>query len=356
MPAPKFNAGDRLYKYQLQQHIGGGHFGEVWLAHDLTLARDVAIKILDESMAPVAEHLNEAKVGNRLEHANVIHVHYADVVATSSGNVVAIAMDYHPNGCATSQLNPSNFLPMTEAVRITIDILRGLEYLHESGLFHNDIKPSNILVGPRGEGILTDYGISCASPDLKPTKAPNAYILHKAPETIASGNITLSTDIYQVGVTLFRLLNGVGTIRDLRNSVGHARFEELKGKGKIPRKQDYLPFIPPSLTRVITKATKADPVERFQSALEMRRALEAISIAGYWTTVSTGEYLGVSGNQTFRFSQEKTKHGYKFTAFRTRLDSGNETRVAKMSGARLDVDQLKKHRKSFMLSVVSGEM
>jgi len=354
--APKFKAGDQLYKYQLQRHIGGGHFGEVWLAHDLTLARDVAIKILDESMASVAEHLNEAKVGNRLEHANVVHVHYADVVATPSGNVVAIAMDYHPSGCATTQLNPSNFLPMTEAIRVTIDILRGLEYLHESGLFHNDIKPSNILIGPRGEGILTDYGISCVSPGLKPAKAPKAYILHKAPETIANGNITLSTDIYQVGLTLFRLLNGVGYIRDLRNSVGNARFEELKRKGKVPRKQDYLPFIPPSVARVIAKATKTDPADRFQSALEMRRALEAISIAGYWTTVATGDYLGVSGNQTFRFSQYKTSHGYKFDAFRTRLESGNETRVAKMSGAKLDADELKKYKKTFMLSVVNGEL
>lgn len=354
MSAPKFNAGDRLYKYQLQRHIGGGNFGEVWLAHDLTLARDVAIKILDESMASVAEHLNEAKVGNRLEHANVIHVHYADVVATPFGNVVAIAMDYHPSGSATTQLNPSNFLPMTEAIRITIDILRGLEYLHESGLFHNDIKPSNILIGPRGEGILTDYGISCVSPGLKPAKAPNAYTLHMAPETIVSGNITLSTDIYQVGLTLFRLLNGVGTIRELLNSVGNTLFGDLKAKGKVPRKQDYLPFIPTSVARVIATATKADPADRFQSALEMRRALEAIPLAGYWTTDATGDYLGVSGNETFRFSQEKTVHGYKFSAFRTRLESGNETRVAKMSGSKLNSDELKKHRKAFMLSVVNG--
>lgn len=356
MLALKFNVGDRLYKYQLKHHIGGGHFGEVWLAHDLTLARDVAIKILDESMASVAENLNEAKVGNRLEHPNVIHVHYADVVATPSGNVVAIAMDYHPNGSATTQLNPSNFMPMTEATRITIDILRGLEYLHESGLFHNDIKPSNILIGPRGEGILTDYGISCASPGLKPAKAPNAYSLHKAPETIETGNITLSTDIYQVGLTLFRLLNGVGTIRDLRNSVGNEKFEELKAKGKVPRRQDYLPFIPPSLARVISKATRADPADRFQSALDMRRALEAIAVSGYWTTDATGSYFGVSGNQTFRFTQEKNKHGYKFDAFRTRLDSGHETRVAKMSGSKLNSDDLKKHIKLFMLAVVNGEL
>ncbi|WP_053109363.1 hypothetical protein [Thiopseudomonas alkaliphila] len=180
---------------------------------------------------------------------------------------------------------------------------------------------TNILIGPRGEGILTDYGISCASPGLKPAKAPNAYILHKAPETIETGNITLSTDIYQVGLTLFRLLNGVGTIRDLRNRVGNEKFEELKAKGSVPRRQDYLPFIPPPLARVISRATKADPAARFQSALDMRRALEAIAVAGYWTTDTKGDYLGVSGNQTFRFFWEKNKYGYKFDAFAPDLEA-----------------------------------
>lgn len=356
MLTPNFNAGDQLYKYQLRQHIGGGNFGQVWLAHDLTLARDVAIKILDESMAPVAEHLNEAKVGHRLEHTNVVHVHYADVVSTPSRNFVVIAMDFHKKGSATTQLNPSNFMPMIEAVRITTDILRGIEYLHESALFHNDIKPSNILIGPNCEGILTDYGISCPSLGLKPAKAPNAYLLHRAPETIASGNITLATDIYQVGLTLFRLVNGVGTVRDLRSRLGTKRFEELKERGGVPRKQDYLPFIPRSLSRIIAKATKADPAERYRSALEMRRALEAISLAGYWTTDASGNYIGFLGDQTFRFTREKTGHGYKFNAFRTRRASGNETRVAKMSGTKLSKDEFKEYRKNFMLRVVNGEL
>lgn len=355
MVAPIFNAGDQLYKYQLRHHIGGGHFGQVWLAHDLTIAKDVAVKILDVGMAPVAEHLNEAKVGHRLEHANVVHVHYADVVGTASGDVVLIAMDFHPNGSATSQLNPSNFIPISEAVRIIIDILRGLEYLHETGLYHNDIKPSNILIGPRGEGILTDYGIACSSPGLKPAKAPKAYILHRAPETTKDGNITLSTDLYQVGLTLFRLINGVGTIRDICSRLGSAKFEELKARGKIPRKEDYLPFVPNSISRIISKATNSDPGGRYQTASEMRRALEAIALEGYWTTDAKGEYLGVANNQTFRFSTKKTLHGYIFDAYRKRLDNGNETRIGRLSGSKLDKRELGKHIKNFMISVVNGD-
>lgn len=356
MPSPLFSVGDQLYKYQLQKHIGGGHFGQVWLAHDLTLAKDVAVKILDAGMAPVAEHLKEAKVGNRLGHVNVVHVHYADVVSTSFGDVVIIAMDFHPNGCATSRLNSGNFLPITEAARITIDILRGLEYLHESGLYHNDIKPSNILIGPKGEGILTDYGISCVSPGLKPAKAPNAYVLHRAPETTADGNITLCTDLYQVGLTLFRMINGVGTIREIRNTLGLAKFEELKAKGKIPKREDYLQFVLSAISRIITKATKADPKERYQSALEMRRALEAISLEGYWTTDSKGDYIGVAGNQTFRFETEKTKHGYKFHAFRKKLGVSSEVHVARFSGTKLIKQDIRDYKKNFMLAVVNGEL
>lgn len=347
-------AGDNLYKYQLIRKIGGGNFGEVWIAHDLTLSRDVAVKILDESMAPVAQNLKEAQLGHRLEHQNVVHVHYADVVKVNSGGVVIIAMDYHPNGSIVGQLNPSNFLAITQAVNVIIDILRGLEYLHEQGLYHNDIKPSNILIGPRSEGVLTDYGISCLSPDLKPTQAPNAYVLHRAPETNTDNNISIQTDIYQGGLTLFRLINGIGLLRDLRDSLGRDRFEELKAQNKIPRKQDYQPFVPSNIKRIVTKATKAEPAERYQSALEMRRALESVHLHGYWTTDATGSYIGYFNNQTFRYEVTKTPKGFKFTPYRKRLESGKENRIGVREKTGLSQKEINKCICDFMLDVVNG--
>lgn len=349
-------SGDNLYKYQLIRKIGGGNFGEVWIAHDLTLSRDVAVKILDESMAPVAENLKEAQLGHRLEHRNVVHVHYADVVQVNSNSVVIIAMDYHPHGSIVGKLNPSNFLAITQAIEVVVDILRGLEYLHEQGLYHNDIKPSNILIGPRGEGILTDYGISCLSPDLQPTQAPSAYILHRAPETSRDNNISIQTDIYQVGLTLFLLINGVGLIRDLRNSLRTERFEELKAQNKIPRKQDFQAFVPTSIKRIISKATKADPAERYQSALEMRRALEAIHIHGYWTTDSTGAHIGYFNNQIFRFEVAKVPKGLKFTPYRKQIESGKENKIGVRTKTGLSRKELDKCIGNFMLDVVNGNL
>lgn len=350
------NPGDNLYKYQLVRKIGGGNFGEVWLAHDVTISRDVAVKILDESMAPAAENLREAQVGHRLEHQNVVHVHYADVVQTNGGNIVIIAMDFHPHGSIIGQLNPSNFLSIIQSVRIAVDILRGLEYLHEQGLYHNDIKPSNILIGPRNEGLLTDYGISGVSPNLQPTQAPNAYVLHRAPETSQQNTISVLTDIYQVGLTLFRLMNGVGLIKNIHDSLGRDEFERLKSLDKIPKPSDYQPFVPQSIRRVISRSLKSDPSQRYKSALEMRRALESIALHGYWSTDSTGAYIGYYNNQTFRFTCEKLPQGYRFTPYRKKIDTNKENKVARLAKTKLTENECKKSAKEFMLAVVNGEV
>ncbi|WP_139458153.1 serine/threonine-protein kinase [Bathymodiolus thermophilus thioautotrophic gill symbiont] len=350
------NPGDSLYKYQLIRKIGGGNFGEVWLADDVTISKEVAVKILDESMVPVAENLKEAQIGHLLEHQNVVHVHYADVVGILGVNVVIIAMDFHPHGSTVGMLNPSNFLSIIQSIKIMIDILRGLEYLHEKGLYHNDIKPSNILVGPRGEGILTDYGISCLAPNLQPAQAPNAYILHRAPETGVHNNISVQTDIYQVGLTLFRLVNGIGLIQELLLAHGQDKFEQLKAQEKIPKASNYQLFVPPSLKRIISKAIKADPNSRYQSSLEMRRALEQIAIYGYWSTDSTGSYLGYYDKQVFRFETIKTRTGLKFQAYKKRLKTGKEVKIGKMSSSCANEQEVKKLKKKLMLAVVSGSL
>ena len=152
--------GDVIYKFQLLKRVGGGNFGEVWLAHDRAIQCDVAVKLIDASQATIGELLQEAVVGNRAGHPNLVKVHYADVVNVNGHDVVAVAMDYHPNGSVVSQACAGNLVRIDLAVSQIIDVLRGLEHLHEQGTLHNDIKPNNILVGAKGEGILTDYGIS----------------------------------------------------------------------------------------------------------------------------------------------------------------------------------------------------
>lgn len=351
-----FTPGTQLYKYILKQKIGGGHFGEVWLAHDATLSTDVAVKLLDERMAPATVILREAQVGNRLNHQNVVKIHYADVVDVGGSRVVVIAMDHHANGSIVGQVNPGNFIAAPRAASLAIDILRGLEYLHELSLFHNDIKPSNILLGSRGEALITDYGISCVSPGLIPTSAPNAYVLHRAPETTATKFISVTTDIYQCGLTLYRLLNGIGSIKDLAARVGINEFENLKTQGKVPPPDGYMPFIVPAIKRVISKATNPDPLFRFQTALEMRRALEKISMYGNWEVTANGEFFGTLTNYTYTYSISKSRAGYEFSAFKENISTKRRVGVSKFSIKGLTERICQETQKKFMLAVVNGEL
>jgi len=346
-----FSPGTQLYKYALKQKIGGGHFGEVWLAHDATLSSDVAIKLLDERMAPATIILKEAQVGNRLNHQNVVKVHYADVVDFGGSRVVVIAMDHHQNGSIVSQVNPGNFITAPKALSFAIDILRGLEYLHEQSLFHNDIKPSNILLGSHG-----DYGISCVSPGLAPAAAPNAYVLHRAPETTATNSISVTTDVYQVGLTLYRLLNGIGLIKDLVARVGVSEFEKLKTQGKVPPPDGYLPFITLAIKRIISKATNPDPTQRFQTALEMRRALEKISLFGHWDVMATGELFGMLTNNRYTYATSKSKGGYEFSALKESNKTSRKICVSKFSQKGLTEREHNELKRNFMLAVVNGEL
>ncbi len=180
----------------------------MWLATDHAVQHTFAIKILKPGVV-VATQLREAQIGHALAN-NLVRVHQADVL--TDGRVI-IAMDYLPDGPITKRANPANYLELPLAIRAIIDVLQGLEHLHASNFFHNDIKPENILIGPNGQAKLGDYGIVGVSPDGQPVPPPAQYILHAAPETTTGHGIESRTDIFQTGLTFFRLLTGLSALR-----------------------------------------------------------------------------------------------------------------------------------------------
>ena len=108
-PHVPLNTGDRLYKYELQARLGGGGFGDVWLAHDHSISRDVAVKVLATNVT-IDERLQEARIGNHLDHQILVKMHYADVVQHNGVDIVIIAMDYHVNGSIMNGVNAGNFM------------------------------------------------------------------------------------------------------------------------------------------------------------------------------------------------------------------------------------------------------
>jgi len=348
-------AGTQLYKYQLTARIGGGGFGDVWLARDLTIAKDVAVKILEAGTTTIDERLIEARIGNQLNHQNLVKIHYADVVHYSGLDLVLIVMDYHGSGSVLGQVNAGNFLTLPQAKACLIDILRGLEYLHELGIYHSDIKPNNILIGPNGEHLLTDYGISCLSPTLGPVAPRNAYRLHIAPEVLNSMQIDAHTDVYQLGLTAFRLLNGIGTLHDKYNRIGDAAFIDLVQRGTLIQANDYQPFVPRALKTVINKAISVNPVDRYQSTLDMRRAIEGLAFPGYWSCSATGQLRGHSGEYQFHFEENILPSGtFNFTALKTNWNNGRVTKIGPYCGRKLSRKHTEELKKRFMQFVVTG--
>jgi len=340
-------------KYKFEDRIGGGAFGDVWLAEDVTVMHKYAVKILKPGLS-IDQRLREAQVGHAIDHDNLVRVHQADVATDGK---VLLAMDYFPKGSVTTLANSQNYVPLPTALRIVIDMLKGLEYLHVKGFFHNDIKPQNILRGPAGKAMLADYGIVAISTNGKSALATSWYVFHAAPETVAGRGIDARTDIFQTGLTLFRLVAGLGVLKDKFNKLGKAAYQEALAKGKLIIATDFPAFVPKAVRRVVTTAIDPDPDKRYQSALEMCRALEKLPFAGHWTVDTTGRLIGVDARYTYRFDRSSLPGAkVSLTAFKTNKASKRETRIARFSGGNMTEREAKKVLDGFIAAVVAGKV
>lgn len=351
--APLLAPGSQIYKYQLVNPLGQGQFGQVWLADEMALGCRYAIKILNPGI-PVDQRLREAQIGHRLDHNNLVQVHQADVIPFGNDHVVIIAMEYLPAGSIVRRVNPANFLPLSEVLRAAKDVLQGLDYLHANNFYHNDIKPENILVGQARQAMLTDYGIVGVSTDGNSVPAPASYLLHKAPEVISGGNINVQTDIFQAGLTLFRLATGLSSLSAMQAQLGWNNYYQAINTGALITADSFPSFIPTALRRIILKAIDPNPAGRFQTPLEMRRAVEKLAFAGSWTVDSSGELVGLSNRFSFRFAQTRVGAGFSVTSFKKNLKSGNETKVSDYCGRGLSAKQADKLVDRFVKHVVTG--
>ena len=354
-PPSLFSAGTHLYKYELIRQIGRGSFGEVWLVHEKALDREFALKILSPGMT-VVPVLREAQIGNRLDHNNLVHVHQADVVHHNGVDFVVIAMDFHQAGSVEKCANPAGYVPLPDVLRIGRDILQGLDYLHARNFFHNDIKPGNILIGGQGQAMLSDYGITGVSNNGQPAAAPDAYLLHRAPEVRTTGNVDAVSDLFQVGMTLGRLLIGLTHLNGIWAMEGQAGYEARIDSAKLLTAGDFPSHIPPAVRRVILKSINPAPTARYASALDMRRELEKLCFPGFWTVNAAGREVGQDQTNSYAFAKVPRAAGrIDVSCTRTNLKSGNTQRVTKFCGQGLEAKAAHKMVSDFKLAVVTGK-
>lgn len=355
VPPLNFAPGTQLYKYQLLSLIGTGSFGEVWLARDATLNREFAVKILRPGMT-VDARLREAQIGNRLAHNNLVRVHQADVISHNGADLVLLAMDFHSAGSVERLANPAGFVPLTDVLRIGRDVLQGLDYLHSKNFFHNDIKPGNVLIGDQGQALLSDYGITGVSLNGQPAPAPDAYLLHRAPEVRATNTVSVSSDIFQVGMTLARLLIGLTHLRAIWTTVGPATYATQLDAGQLLKAGDFPAHVPTAVRKVILKAAHPDPAQRYATSLDMRRDLERLAYPGFWSVDPGGNEFGQDGSCTYHHELKPVGAlRFDLECTQMRQPSGRKQRVTKFCRKGVTRKEADKALNAFKLMVVTGK-
>ena len=351
----EFHPGQQFYKYLLKRRIGEGNSSQVWLAYDQSVACDYAIKILHPDV-DISDFFREAQIGHQLNHSNVVRVHYADVVRHNRKSYSILVTDYMSNGPVTHLANPSSFLELPRVIKLGIDILCGLGYLHDFNLVHRDIKPGNVLIGPRDQGMISDYGLTRQFQYGILSGPTPMYAYHFAPEVLNQKPFTVQTDIYQVGLTLFRMLVGLGWLRQKFSKLGKEGYFRAIIDGDLISKSDFPAYVPNGLRQIILKSMDPNLTKRYSSALEMRRQLERLEYPGYWTVTDDGEYIGCNGNYHYRFKKKKiTRTRYNVIACKRHIISKRVTHCTKYCVSNLTNSKAEKGCYKFVKAVVETD-
>lgn len=254
-------------RYEIIRTIGEGGMANVYLAHDIILDRNVAIKILRGDLAGdekfVRRFQREALSASSLSHPNIVEMYD---VGEDAGTYY-IVMEYVEGMTLKQLLKKKGALSLSEAIDIMLQITDGIKEAHDSYIIHRDLKPQNILIQENGEIKITDFGIAMAlnSTQLTQTNSVMGSVHYLPPEQASGKGATIKSDIYSMGILFYELLTGHIPFKG-ENAVEIA----LKHmKSEIPSVRKENESIPQSVENIIIKATAKNPKNRYESAKDM---------------------------------------------------------------------------------------
>jgi eukaryotic-like serine/threonine-protein kinase len=272
----------QLGRYEVRHFIGSGGMGEVYLAWDTQLDRNVALKILPANLASnhhrMQRFIREAKAASALSHPNIAHVYEIG----KSDDISFIAFEYveGENLEARIRRGPLDFY---EIISVGIQIADALDEAHAKGITHRDIKPSNIVISTRGQAKILDFGLAkmtAYSEDVDHVVTelqtnPGAVIgttQYMSPEQALGRDLDQRTDIFSIGVVFYEMATGqlpfVGANNnEIVDRILHSEPERITDSNR---------HIPPELERVITKCLEKDPDRRYQRARDLELELKNV--------------------------------------------------------------------------------
>jgi TolB-like protein len=276
--------GGRLGPYEIVGPLGAGGMGEVYLARDTRLGREVALKVLPPDTAHDRDRLarfeREARAVAALNHPNIVTLHAVEDI---DGRRV-IVMERVSGRPLSAILEPGG-LPFVRLLEIAIPIADALSAAHECGVIHRDLKPANVMVSDEGRVKVLDFGLAkrLGSPTGVDSEAPTdtrtaadsivGTIPYMAPEQLRGQRVDARADIFSFGVMLYEMAAGArpfrgGSAADLTSTILREEPQPL---------QTTRPDLPPRFVRLVGRCLEKDPHRRIQSAIDLRQQLQDLA-------------------------------------------------------------------------------
>ncbi len=263
-------------RYTVIRLIGRGGMGSIYKVFDNTLKEEVALKLLLPQFAKdsmiVDRFLNEARIARKLSHPNIVRVHDIGI----AGNILYISMEYIDGKSLRGileSLPPGQRIPLRDILVYFDQLCSALEYAHQFTV-HRDIKPENVMITAQNTVKLMDFGISKLMADTRLTgvSVVMGTPFYMSPEQVRnSRDVDARSDIYSCGIMLYEILTG-----QVPTGIPKPASELVKE-------------LPPELDKIVEKCIQPDPKDRFQSATELRKALEPLK-----NLVLSGDTVSVS--------------------------------------------------------------
>jgi predicted Ser/Thr protein kinase len=255
-------------RYRIIALLGKGGMGEVYRADDLTLGQAVAMKFLPDDAgrddALLERFRNEVRMARRVSHPNVCRVYDVGEVDAQT----FFTMEYVDGEDLASLLRRIGRLPPDKALEIARQLCAGLAAAHTKGVLHRDLKPANIMLDGRGQVVITDFGLAGVADNIRGAEVRSGTPAYMSPEQLAGKEVTMSSDIYALGLVLYEVFTGKRAFAD--SPAHHAR----AGADHTPsRPSSVVKDLDPIVEKVILRCLEAEPSSRPPTALAVAAAL-----------------------------------------------------------------------------------
>jgi beta-lactam-binding protein with PASTA domain/predicted Ser/Thr protein kinase len=272
-------------RYEVGDLLGRGGMAEVHIGRDTRLGRTVAIKLLRTDLARdatfQARFRREAQSAAALNHPAIVSVYDTgeEVVTESGGGIVPlpyIVMEYVEGRTLRDLLAGGQPLDIGLALEVTSGVLAALEYSHKAGIVHRDIKPANVMLTPRGDVKVMDFGIARALADASATMTQTHAVIGTAqylsPEQARGETVDARSDLYSAGCLLYELITARPPfVADSPVAVAYQHVREMPQPPSV-----FNPVIPEAVDRIVLHSLSKDRESRYQSAAAFRADVDSV--------------------------------------------------------------------------------